>query len=177
MSNLRDNLPPIFLVVAMGQNRIIGAEGRMPWNLPADLRHFKAITMGKPMVMGRKTFESLPGLLPGRRHIVVTRNTAWQRDGAETAASIEEALQLAAIHPDTGTVSSEIAIIGGGEIYALALPYVSRLEITEIQECFEGDTLMPDWGEGWAETTRTPHSASVDSQQPAYAFVTYQRTP
>ena len=114
----------IFLVVAVADNGVIGADGAMPWHIPTDLRRFKALTMGKPMVMGRKTFESLPGVLPGRRHIVLTRDTGWDEDGAEVVHSAEEALQLAN--------APHVAIVGGAEIFRLFLPLADRIELTEV---------------------------------------------
>lgn len=157
--------PHLFLVVAVAANGVIGAGGTMPWHLPADLKHFKAMTMGKPMVMGRKTFQSLPGLLPGRRHIVLTRDRAWQAQGAEVVRSLDEAISLAD--------ASEIAVIGGAEIFALALPLAERIEWTEIKADIPGDTHMPPIGDGWIETAREEHPAA--GGRPAFAFVTLRR--
>ncbi len=109
----------------------------MPWHLPADLRHFKALTMDQPMVMGRKTFESLPGLLPGRRHIVLTRDPDWGEEGAEVAHSVEDALHLAN--------APHVAVIGGAEIYRLFLPLAHRIEWTEVHAAPEGDTRFPEF--------------------------------
>lgn len=159
------NAPEVFLVAAMAANRVIGREGAMPWHIPADLRRFKSLTTGKPMIMGRKTFDSLPGLLPGRRHIVITRDRAWQADGAEVAHGLDEAVALAN--------AAHIAVIGGGEIYALALPRAARVELTEIEAEFAGDTRMPPLGEGWRESFREPHKA--EDGRPAFAFVTLTR--
>jgi len=155
----------VFLIAAMAANRVIGADGAMPWHIPADLRRFKSLTMGLPMVMGRKTFDSLPGLLPGRRHIVVTRDRAWAADGAEAAPSIEAALGIAN--------SAQIAVIGGAEIYALALPHAARIELTEIHADYPGDVFMPMVGEGWREAFREEHPA--DGARPAFAFTTLRR--
>ena len=159
------NGPEVFLVAAMAANRVIGRDGAMPWHIPADLRRFKSLTVGKPMVMGRKTFDSLPGLLPGRRHIVITRDRGWQAEGAEVAHGLDEAIALAN--------AAHIAVIGGGEIYALALPRAARVELTEIEAEFDGDTRMPPLGEGWRETFREGHAA--ESGRPAFAFVTLTR--
>ena len=145
----------IFLVVAVSANGVIGAEGALPWHLPADLRRFKSLTMGLPMVMGRKTFDSLPGLLPGRRHIVITRDPAWEAEGAEVAHGLDEAIALAN--------APHIAVIGGGEIFALALPRANRIELTEVALDVAGDTRMPPLGEGWRETFREAHEAVRDS--------------
>lgn len=159
------NTREVFLVAAVAANGTIGAEGAMPWHLPADLRRFKSLTMGLPMVMGRKTFDSLPGLLPGRRHIVVTRSPAWEAEGTETARSIEAAFALAN--------APHIAVIGGAEIYELALPFARRIELTQVQADYAGDTVMPPLGEGWQETFREEHSA--EQGRPPFAFVTLRR--
>ena len=162
--------PEIFLVAAVAANGVIGADGAMPWHLPADLRRFKSLTMGLngsglPMVMGRKTFDSLPGVLPGRRHIVLTRDTAWQADGAEVAHDLGEALTLAN--------APHIAVIGGAQIYRLALPCAARIELTEIRAEIAGDTQMPPLGAGWRETFREEHAAA--DNRPAFAWVTLKR--
>lgn len=155
----------IFLVVAVAANGVIGAGGSMPWHIPADFRRLKTLTMGKPLVMGRKTFESLPGILPGRRHIVITRDSAWSAEGAEAAHSLDEALQLAN--------APHIVIFGGAEIYAQALPRAHRIELTEIHAEIAGDTHMPPLGEDWRETFREEHAA--ENGRPAFAFVTLLR--
>lgn len=155
----------LFLIVAAARNGVIGIDGRLPWHLPADLRRFKALTMGKPMVMGRKTFDSLPGLLPGRRHIVLTRDGDWSAAGAERADSLAAALALAG--------PGEVAVIGGAEIFALALPHARRLELTEVAADVAGDTVMPPAGPGWRETARETHDPS--GERPGYAFVTLVR--
>jgi len=155
----------IFLVVAVAANGVIGAGGTLPWHLPADLRRFKALTMGKPMVMGRKTFESLPGVLPGRRHIVLTRDPEWRAEGAEAVRDLDAALALAG--------EGEIAVIGGAEIFALALPRATRIEWTAIAADIPGDTYMPPIGESWRETFREDHPAQ--DGRPAFAFVTLAR--
>ncbi len=144
---------------------MIGADGKLPWHLPADLKRFKAQTMGKPMVMGRKTFESFPSPLPGRRHIVLTRDTSWHADGAEAAASVEDALRLAG--------EGDIAVIGGAEIFALFLAHADRIELTEVHLSPEGDAVVPPFGPEWRETAREDHAAEGD--RPAYSFVTLDR--
>jgi dihydrofolate reductase len=162
------NRSEIFMVVAVAENGVIGNEGAMPWHLPADLRHFKALTMGKPMVMGRKTFESLPGLLPGRRHIVLTRDPDWAEDGAEVARSVDEALQLAN--------APHVAVVGGAEIFRLFLPLAQRIEWTEIHAAPEGDTTFPEFGRTvWQETARETHPA--EGKLPGFDFVTLLRKP
>ena len=159
----------IVLVIARARNGAIGSDGRLPWHLPADLRHFKALTMGRPMVMGRRTFESLPGLLPGRRHIVLTRDRDWSAQGAYRAGSVEEALAFAR----DGEDGRDLAIIGGAQIYALFAPVATRIELTEIHRDYAGDTYMPPFGPEWRETHRQEFPA--DGDKPAYAFVTLVR--
>ncbi|NUR12362.1 MAG: dihydrofolate reductase [Bradyrhizobium sp.] len=158
---------PISLVVARARNGVIGRDGTLPWRLPADLKRFKALTMGSAMVMGRKTFESLPGLLPGRRHVVLTRDSAWRREGAEVAHSIEEALRLAGADP--------VSVIGGADIFALFLPLANRIELTEVLEDVPGDTFIEDPRAvaGWRETFSEAHDAS--DGQPPFRFVTLER--
>lgn len=162
------NRPEIVLVVAVADNGVMGADGGMPWHLSADFRRVKALTMGKPLVMGRKTFDSLPGILPGRRHIVITRDAGWQADGAERADSLEQALDLAN--------APQIIVFGGAQIYAQALPLADRIEWTEVHARPEGDTYFPDFDRSeWTETFRESHPA--DSQSPAFDFVTLLRKP
>lgn len=160
------NHPEIVLVLARAANGIIGKDGDMPWHIPADLRHFKQVTKGRPMIMGRKTFESLPGLLEGRRHIVLTRDSNWDEEGAEVAHSVEEALKLAN--------GPHVCVIGGAEIYALFLPLADRIELTEIAASPDGDTIVPalDMSQ-WTETARESHAAVGET--PAYDFVTLLR--
>ena len=159
--------PPITIVVARAKNGVIGRDGTLPWHLPADLRRFKALTMGSVMVMGRKTFESLPGLLPGRRHVVITRDPSWKADDVEVAPSIEEALSVAGAEP--------ISVIGGAEIFALFMPVADRIELTEVLADILGDTVMPDPRDdgSWRETTREDHEAA--DGRPPFRFVTLER--
>jgi dihydrofolate reductase len=159
--------PKITLVVARATNGVIGRDGTLPWRISADLKRFKHLTMGSVMIMGRRTFDSLPGLLPGRRHAVLTRDLNWTAPGAEVAHSVDEALALAGTEP--------VSIIGGAEIFELFLPLTDRLELTEVLEDIPGDTFMPDprlSGE-WQEVARDEHSAEGDA--PAFAFVTLDR--
>lgn len=149
--------PEIVFVVARAQNGVIGRDGGLPWHLPADLKRFKALTIGAPMIMGRKTFESLPGLLPGRRHIVLTRGD-WQAEGAEVAHSIDDA--LARID------EPRVSIVGGAEIFRMFEPLAERIELTEVHGAPDGDTVLPAF-EGWRETTREDHDG--------YSFVTLIR--
>ncbi len=160
------NHPEIILIIARAANGTIGADGQMPWHIPADLRHFKAQTTGKPMIMGRKTFEALPGLLPGRRHIVLTRDADWEDDGAETAPSVEAALRLAN--------APHVAVIGGGEIWRLFEPLADRIELTQIHANYAGDVVVdaPD-AAIWHETAREDHPA--DGGRPAFSFITFLR--
>ena len=160
----------LFLIYARAANGTIGKDNSLPWHLPADLKRFKALTMGKPMIMGRKTFESLPGLLPGRRHIVLTRRESWDSDGAEVARSVEEAIALARQDNDGG----EIAVVGGAAIYDVFRPLAERIELTEVHADFEGDTIMKPIGSDWEVTAREDFPAEGDL--PAYSFVTYHRS-
>jgi dihydrofolate reductase len=159
--------PPITLIVARAQNGTIGRSGTLPWHLPADLKRFKALTMGSTMIMGRKTFESLPKLLPGRRHIVITRDPDWQADGAEVAHDMVEALRLAQPEP--------VSIIGGAEIFALFLPLAQRIELTDVLEDVPGDTFLPDprASGDWREVGSEEHEA--EDGRPAFRFVTLER--
>ncbi len=140
---------------------MIGRDGRLPWRLPADLKRFKAQTMGRPMIMGRKTFESFPSPLPGRRHIVLTRDPDWRAEGSEVAHSVAEALALA---------GDDAAVIGGAEIFALFTP--DRIELTEVHLDAEGDASVPPF-EGYRETAREDFPA--EGERPAYSFVTFVR--
>lgn len=155
----------LVFIFARAANGVIGREGDLPWHLPADLKRFKALTMGKPMIMGRKTFDSFPRPLPGRRHIVLTRDRTWRAEGAEVVHSVEEALATAG--------SGEVVVIGGAEIYALLLDKATRMVLTEIHADFEGDTVIPSPGPEWREIAREEHPAQ--SGRPGYAFVTLER--
>jgi dihydrofolate reductase len=159
----------IVLIYARAANGAIGHEGDLPWRLPADLKRFKALTMGKPMIMGRKTFESLPGLLPGRRHIVLSQRAGFAAEGAEVAGSVDAALALAAQGNDSG----EVAIIGGAAIYGLFMPRADRVELTQIHTDYPGDTFMPPLGPAWHETAREDHAAA--GAAPAFSFLTYRK--
>ncbi|GAB5348844.1 dihydrofolate reductase [Alteriqipengyuania sp. 357] len=156
----------LFLVYARAANGAIGKDGGLPWHIPADLKHFKDVTMGKPMIMGRKTFESFPSPLPGRRHIVLSRDSDWQADGAEHVMSVPEALAAAG--------GEETAIIGGSDVFLLFEPHAERIELTQIHADYDGDTFMdaPD-PERWAEVAREDHEASGNA--PAFSFITYER--
>ncbi len=160
------NHPEIILFLARADNGVIGDGDTIPWRLPEDQRRFKRMTMGKPMIMGRKTFDSLPGMLPGRRHIVLTRDKSWDGDGAEIAHNIAEALKMAN--------APHIAVIGGAEIYAAFLDKADRIELTEVHGKPEGDTKMPAFDKAlWEEIAREDHDAKND--KPAFSFVTLKR--
>lgn len=156
------------IIAALASNRVIGRDNRLPWHLPADLAHFKRLTLGKPILMGRKTWESLPGLLPHRTHIVVTRNPAFVADGALVAANLDQALQLA------GDVD-EVMIIGGANLYAQTLPIANRLYLTLVDAEVDGDALFPPLDDtAWNEVAREQHDAD-ERHAYAYAFVTLER--
>lgn len=162
--------PHLFLIYARAANGTIGRDGALPWHIPADLKRFKALTMGpdglgRPMIMGRKTFASFPRPLPGRRHIVLTRDPYWQAEGAEVAHDIGSALNLAGF--------ADAAVIGGAEINAQFLPLATRVELTEVHADYPGDTAMPPLTSDWAETFREEHAAA--DGRPAFAFVTLRR--
>jgi len=160
--------PRLSIVVAVARNGVIGRENGLPWHLPADLRHFKALTMGKPMLMGRRTWESLPGLLPGRPHIVLTGTRGYRAEGAQVVHSLEEALA-------TAGDAEEVMVIGGASLYAQALPLAQRLHLTEIDADVEGDTRFPQFDrDAWREVSREAFSAD-QSNRYDYRFLTYER--
>jgi dihydrofolate reductase len=157
------------LIYARARNGVIGKDGGMPWHLPEDLAHFKQVTMGSPVIMGRKTWDSLPPKfrpLPGRINIVVTRQADWDAPGATRAGSLPEALALCAGQPQAW-------VIGGAQIYAQALPLASTAEVTEIDADVEGDAYAPTLGPEWQESTREAHTSANGVQ---YSFVTYTHT-
>ncbi|RKJ95199.1 dihydrofolate reductase [Alicycliphilus denitrificans] len=159
------------LIYARAANGVIGKDGAMPWHLPEDLAHFKQLTQGHPVIMGRKTWDSLPARfrpLPGRANIVVTRQADWNEIGAQRASSLREALSMAE------QTDSEAWIIGGAQIYAQALPLASRVEVTEIGRDFDGDAHAPQLGPEWQEVARSRH---VGSGGLPFSFVTYERRP
>ncbi len=157
-------LPRLALIAAVARNGAIGKDNALIWHEPEDLRHFRRVTMGCPVLMGRKTWDSLPPRvrpLPGRRNIVISRNPAWQADGAESASSIDAALARLA-----GTARA--FVIGGAEVYALALPLADELVLTEIDADLDGDTFFPAWDRaGFTCLARDPRDG--------YSFVTYER--
>lgn len=142
----------ISMIAAMADNRIIGKDNQMPWHLPADFAWFKRCTMGKPVVMGRKTYESIGRPLPGRLNIVISRDASLSIEGVTTVTSIEQALEVA------GEVE-EVMIIGGGAIYAACLPMANKLYITHIEAEIQGDAQFPDWGNEFKETYSEAYQA------------------
>ncbi len=162
-----DRQMKLHLIYARARNGVIGKDNQIPWHLPEDLAHFKRVTLGQPVIMGRKTWDSLPARfrpLPGRVNIVVTRQADWRADGAQRAASLEEARQLCADAPDAW-------IMGGAEIYRQAEPLASTAVVTEIDADFEGDAFGPELGAGWTEIQRESHLAANGL---AFSFVSYQ---
>ena len=158
----------IGLIFARAANGVIGKDGKMPWHLPEDLAHFKQVTMGSPVIMGRRTWDSLPPRfrpLPGRRNIVVTRQSTWNAEGADRASSLEQALSMCEGVP-------VVWVIGGGEMYAQSLPMAHVVEATEIDRDFEGDTYAPVLGAQWREEKRESHHHSALGFD--YSFVTYK---
>ena len=160
----------VSLVAAVARGGVIGLAGGLPWRIPEDMRHFRELTIGHPVVMGRRTWDSLPDRfrpLPGRRNVVVTRNASWQVNGAERAGSFEDALALLAGEP-------RVFVIGGGELYADALALADELLLTEIDTAVEGDTFFPAWHTAFEETSREQH---VSDNGIPFSFVTYLRRP
>jgi dihydrofolate reductase len=161
--------PRLHLILARASNGVIGRNNQLPWHLPEDLAHFKRTTLGCPVIMGRKTWDSLPARfrpLPGRTNIVVTRDPAWHAEGALRAASLQEALALCPAE------TTDAWVIGGAQIYAAALPLAHSAVVTEIAQAFEGDAHAPTFGSEWLESAREHHTAA--SGLP-FAFVTYTR--
>lgn len=159
----------VSFIAAMGENRVIGAHNRLPWRLPADLRRFREITMGKPVVMGRKTFESIGRPLPGRMNIVVTRNPAYCAEGCTVVQSIEES--LAACEGQ----AKEVMVIGGSSLYAQMLPWARRMYLTLIHHSFSGDAFFPAFDmDEWRETDRRVFPANTDNPF-AYSFLVLDR--
>ncbi len=162
----------LVLIAAMARGRVIGSGGALPWHLPEDLAHFRAATRGHAVVMGRKTWDSLPARfrpLPGRRNFVVTRNTAWRAEGADVAFSLDEALARMSGDP-------RVFVIGGAELYATALPLAHTLLLTEIDADVAGDTHFPPFdGLGFVEAARETHAAAAPNLF-NFSFVTYRRS-
>ncbi|MGE0100030.1 MAG: dihydrofolate reductase [Hydrogenophaga sp.] len=162
--------PRLHLIFARASNGVIGRDNQLPWHLPEDLAHFKRTTLGRPVIMGRKTWDSLPARfrpLPGRLNIVVTRDGRWQVDGAARAGSLQEALALCP------TDATDAWVIGGAQIYAAALPLAQSAVVTEIAQDFEGDAHAPVFGPEWREIAREHHTSTTGLP---FAFVTYHRS-
>lgn len=162
------------MIVAAARNGVIGRNNALPWHLPEDLRYFKQVTLGKPVVMGRKTFESIGRPLPGRTNIVLTRSTDFAHEGVRVVRDLDQALGLA---EDIALIDGcdELMVIGGAQIYAEALPRAKRLYLTEVDADIEGDAWLPPWDRSqWREVRRQDHAA--DGANPyAYSFVVYER--
>lgn len=159
--------PEITIVLARAINGVIGRDGGLPWHIPGDLKRFKALTMGSAMIMGRKTFDSLPGILPGRRHIVMTRHPDWKVEGTEVAHDVEGAIKLAGATP--------ISVIGGAAIFELFEPIADKIELTEVIAEIRGDVSMPDLrsSERWREVASEDHMPTAET--PAWRTVTLIR--
>ena len=154
------------LVVAIDAQRGIGVNNQLPWHLPEDLAHFKRVTLGRPMIMGRKTFDSIGRPLPGRRNIVVTRNPGWRHEGVEAVTSLEAAIALVG--------NDEASIIGGAQVFEAALPLADRMIVTEIDHVFACDTFFPEIDPAvWVERAREQHRSESNGFD--YAYVTYVR--
>lgn len=158
--------PRVYLVAAVAANGIIGASGRLPWHIPGELRHFRRLTLGHPVIMGRRTWESLKGPLPQRENIVVTRTAGYEAPGAAVAASLEAALALCAGEPVA-------FVIGGTQLFEESLPIAAGMVLTEIQRDYEGDTRFPAWDRAqWEESQREAHTAEDGTR---FDFVRYER--
>ncbi len=160
-------MPQLSLILARARNGVIGRNNALPWHLPEDMAHFKRVTSGHTVIMGRKTWDSLPlkfRPLPGRTNVVVTRQADWQAEGATVVHSVQEALQR--------RTSEQVWFIGGAEIYATAMPYANTAIVTEIDADFEGDAFAPQFGPDWCESHRENH---LSGNGLAFSFVTYTR--
>ncbi|MDO9371530.1 MAG: type 3 dihydrofolate reductase [Gammaproteobacteria bacterium] len=158
----------ISLIAAMGRNRVIGRNNTLPWRLPADMRHFRRVTMGKPVLMGRKTFESLGKPLAGRANIIITHDPAYRAPGCRVVHSVAEALAAAG-------AGTEIMVLGGADIFAQFLPHAARMYLTYVHGDFDGDAFFPAFDAGaWVETERTEHAADAENPH-ACSFVTLER--
>ncbi|MFT6390230.1 MAG: dihydrofolate reductase [Cellvibrionaceae bacterium] len=163
------------IIVAMAHNRAIGKDNRLLWHLPEDLKYFKRTTMGKPMIMGRKTFESIGRPLPGRLNIVVTRQQDWQHEGVKVVHSIDAAMDLANSQASIDDIA-EVMMIGGAELYQSALPAAKKIYLTRVDADIDGDAFFPELIDGeWEEVSRQAFSASEDNPY-AYAFCVLTRT-
>lgn len=166
---------PVSLIVAIAANGVIGRDGTLPWRLSTDMRRFKADSMGNPIIMGRKTFDSIGKALPGRLNIVVTRNPDWSFDGVEAVSTVEAALDLARKRAETMAEADEICVIGGGEIYAIALPLADRLRVTHILAEIEGDARFPPIDPQIWRPVSSQEFAAGDKDSHATRHVVYER--
>ena len=161
-------MPVLSLIAAMDNNRLIGCNNELPWRLPADLQHFKQVTMGKPIIMGRKTWESLGRPLPGRTNIAITRDSGYRAEGAIVVHSLESAL-------DSVADAAEVMIIGGANLYAQAITLANRLYLTRIDEVFEGDAWFPEVDSADWELVASEHHEADESNPHVYVFETWER--
>lgn len=159
----------ISFMVAMAENRVIGKDNTLPWRLPADMAYFKRVTMGHPVIMGRKTFESMGGLLPGRENVIVTRDRNYVQEGAAILHSPEE---IAAYAKDAG---QEVFVIGGAEIFKETLPYADKMYITQIEHDFEGDTFFPEYDEAKWRLAASERGKEDDKNHYPHTFNVYER--
>jgi len=158
----------ISIIVAASINNVIGNSGNLPWHLPGDLKHFKEITMGKPMIMGRTTWDSIGRALPGRQSIVMSRQPDFVAAGADVAATVEDALALAG-------AATEVMIIGGGELYRQFLPRTARIYLTRVHVRIDGDTYFPELDENDWRVVEEEHFLSSDTREHAFDFLTMER--
>ena len=158
----------VTLIAAMGNNRAIGLDGAMPWHLPAELQHFKQATMGKAILMGRKTWQSIGRPLPGRQNIVISRNSGFIADGVDVVGSLDEAIEIAG--------AEEVMVIGGGQLYTLALPLAQRMVLTLIDIEPEADTWFPNWDDRQWQQTEERHFEADEKNKLNYRIVEYSRT-
>ena len=165
---------PLAIIVAVAQNGVIGRDNDLPWKIPADMAHFKRVTMGKPLLMGRKTYESIGRPLPGRTNIVITRNSDFSAPGIEVVPSFEEAVLRAQSVARTDG-AEEVIVMGGAEVYRVSLPAANRLYVTEVHAAIEGDAYLHLDLSGWREVSRAYHDVSPQSSGLAYSFVQYER--
>lgn len=170
MTSIERQAPPLSLVAAIADNGVIGRENRLPWHLPADLGHFKQLTLDKTIVMGRRTWESLPGVLPRRRHIVLSRDPAFRPDGCLVVDSLDAAIEAAGPVP-------ELLIVGGAALYAQTLPRADGLYLTLVRTAIEGDAWFPRWDPAdWAEVSRIERPADARNAH-AMTFLELRRVP
>ena len=173
-SELRQSVA-VAMIVARAENGVIGCDGKLPWHISADLRHFKKLTVGKPIVMGRKTYESIGRPLPRRTNIVVSRNQNWTAEGVLTAEDLSSALAIA--YEDAHrTGAGEVMVIGGAEIYGQALAHSARIYLTEVHGTFEGDAVLHLDLSGWREVSRVRHKGDGTGGAD-FSFVELQRVP